>query len=144
MSAEAHARPDSWNIEVHKSASTRFAEMEAHLSALVAHYGPDHPGVHKALYSYARSVGRIMAFPMGDTQVFSDSARLSLYVITGGIHMGVIFHADRRGCVNEGCRAFADDDGHVWFYNPEHPSCDDHAWSYPLDAPALGTWSTHT
>lgn len=132
-------------IEIDWRARECIAQMERHVSMLLANYGPNHEWYRCAAETYGQCIGRIMAFPMGPvTRVFADGAPLSLYIITGDVHMGLIFRAVRRHCTREGCKAYANDDGHVWTYNRDDPRCEDHEWNYPLEAPTPGTWSTHT
>jgi hypothetical protein len=81
-----------------------------------------------------------------DTRVSKDG-KLSLLVRSGsGLVYAIIFHPDQRRCTRPGCPAVINDDGRAWTYRPELPRCPDdrHEPSYPVDAPAPGTWSFHS
>ncbi len=68
----------------------------------------------------------------------SGNSRASTY--------GIIFHRVRRCCTHPGCAALIHSDGSTSTYQHDDRAClrGKHIPSYPLDAPAPGTWSVHS
>jgi hypothetical protein len=139
-------RDGTLHFEIHAAAREEIAAMDAHVSMLLGHFGPDHRFYRDAEMSLRQQLARLLAFPFGGhTQVFRDD-RLSLLVVSGGITGGLIFHGVHRSCIREGCRVYATDAGATYTYTGDAPRCEDgkHEWLYPLDWPTPGTWSFHT
>jgi hypothetical protein len=132
-----------------EQAREEWQKMTDHVISLASHYGPHHAYTVDAALSLVRAASRIVSW--GDVRVFRDGD-LSLLCnqVTAdgqlGLVFGLIFHPQRRRCTRQGCQAVINDDGSAWTYLPDHKTCPDgrHEPSYPLDAPAPGTWSFHS
>lgn len=118
--------------------------MQSHVGSLARHYGVDSTEHKEASRTLLGALAGL--FQWRDLSVWRDGD-LSLCANTAnGFTFGVIFHAVKRSCTNEGCTMYASDNGDTWSYmsGERRHDCGSHAWSYPLDAPAPGTWSFHS
>jgi hypothetical protein len=132
---------------VTSEARTEIQRAAARIAGLGSFFGERSPQYTKAATSWARVMASVFGMPWSESvRVSSDGSNSLGLIVTGGITMGVIFHADRRYCRKDGCHAVINDDGAAWTYSPGDAVCEDgqHDLAYPLDAPAPGTWSTHT
>ena len=131
-------------ITYSESAITTISAMYEHVEKLSNAYGPDSAQHQRAAGSLARVMRQTVMAGFGSTADVSRDGDLSLYVVEGTFHYGVIWHGVRRGCLTPGCKAYLNDDGTAWAYSRDHEMCDNHQPDYPLDFPHPGEWSTHS
>lgn len=134
-----------------ETARQRWRDMLAHCGKLGRTYGQQSKEYTEAVESLLNvTFGLLTGFD--GMRVMPDTADLSMFVDTGSFVFGIIWHPTRRHCTNEGCHAVINDDGRAWTYSGNGPMCQGptlpegslHEPSYPLWAPAPGTWSTHS
>lgn len=132
-----------------EQARDEFARMGHHVQALATAYGPTSKQATDASASLARVLSSLVGW--GDVSVHRDGHLSLICNQKGGMVFGLIWHGVRRGCTRDvalgkRCHAVINDDGKAWTYMPGYPVCEDgkHVLTYPLDAPAPGTWSFHS
>ena len=135
--------PDK-TITYTESAITTISDMYLHVEKLSDAYGPDDVRHLKAAGTLARVMRQVVMAGFANEATVSRDGVLSLYVVEGGFHYGVIWHSVRRACLTPGCKAYLNDDGTAWAYSRDHEMCDNHQPAYPLDFPPPGEWSTHS
>lgn len=127
----------TWTPEARQT----YVDMYNRVSGLKVFFGPESKQAREAQDSLAHVTVALLRW--NTLRVMKDG-ELSLLCSSGNYVFGVIFFAEKRRCLNEGCRALMDDNGSIWTYNHDDPRCDDHRWSHPLHAPTPGTWSIHS
>jgi hypothetical protein len=127
-----------------ETAITTIGAMYAHVDKLASHFGEHSDEYRVAAQSLARVMRQTVMAGFGNMASVSRDGDLSLYVIEGTFHYGVIWHSVRRNCLTPGCLAYLNDDGTTWTYSRDHAVCDSHQPSYPLHFPHPGSWSTHS
>ncbi len=128
-------------INANDDATQTIARMRGHVASLALNFGERSTEYILAVGSLNRVIAGL--FGWRKVNLWRDG-ELSVCGIADGITFGLIFHATRRGCKNDGCKAVINDDGHAWVYMPTERMCDAHDPTYPLDCPAPGTWSFHS
>jgi hypothetical protein len=134
-------------ITYHERAIETIGQMYAHVGKLSDAYGPDDVRHLRAAGSLAHVMSGMVMKGFADTARVTRDGDLSLYVVEGSFHYGVIWHGARRHCTVEGCEAYLNPDGTFYTYGltAERKVCDGpHVPDYPYDAPAPGTWATHS
>jgi hypothetical protein len=143
----ADQRPYEHVLTVSREAVDAIAAASRRCGELARYFGEDSRQHREALWSWETHLSRLFGMAFGAATSISRDGELSLLVSTQpGIVYGIIFHAERRHCTTGGCHAVINDDGVAWTYLPGDRVCADgqHVLSYPLDAPAPGTWSFHS
>lgn len=127
------------NLDVSAEARETILSMVLHVQRIGSTFGPASVQYREANESLLKCLADL--FRWDDLRVTRDGD-LSLFCQARGIVFGLIFHATRRGCLNEGCRAVINDDGTAWTYMSDWHMCPEgqHQPSYPLDWPHPGTW----
>lgn len=131
-------------INANDDATQTIARMRGHVASLALNFGERSTEYIVAAESLSRVIAGLFAW--GEVKLWRDGGDGSLSVcgVADGITFGLIFHAQRRSCKNDGCRAVINDDGHAWVYGRNDSMCDAHDPTYPLGCPAPGTWSFHS
>lgn len=137
-------RPYTYEFTVSREAVDTISAMRDHVARLGAYYGQNSTEYRVASESLYRQLATLFGSPLAEKSRVSRDGDLSLLVV-GGITFGVIWHGSRRHCTTDGCKAYVNDDGHVWTYSRDDAVLDhEHELSYALDAPQPGSWSFHS
>jgi hypothetical protein len=131
-------------ITMNEYAVETAGSMYHHVQKLGTAYGETSKQYVEALASYARVTNTVFQSGFGPQMDVSRDGALSLLCIEGGFVFGIIWHEEKRHCTVEGCQAYLTEDAKAWTYSRDHVMCDAHVPSFPYDAPAPGTWSTHS
>lgn len=125
--------------------------MAYHVAAVSSAYGPEHKWSIEIAASFAKAISSLHGFQHlrimkdGDLSLFCNTTTPQQQAEgRTGLVFGIIFHAHRRYCTKDGCKALLSDEGVIWTYSANDPRCDDHTWAYPLGLPVPGTWSFHS
>jgi hypothetical protein len=140
-------RPYAHSVTVSREATDVIAAASQHCRQIAAFFGEDSREHLEAVGSWQDSISRVFSMVFGAETHITRDGDLSLLVQCGsGFTYAIIFHPRQRTCLNDGCAAVINDDGTAWTYRRDDPTCPDgeHALSYPLDAPCLGSWSFHS
>jgi hypothetical protein len=140
-------RPYQHVLTVSREATDVITAASHHCRQIAAFFGEDSREHLEAVGTWQHNISRVFSMSFGAQTHITRDGDLSLLVRSGtGFTYAIIFHPQRRTCANDGCAAVINDDGTAWTYRPEDPTCPDgqHAPSYPLDAPCLGSWSFHS
>ena len=145
---EIDQRPYVHEMHVTREAVDVIAACNQRVEAIGQAFGYDSDRYRRAEQSWRRQVSTMFGMFFGGESRVTRDGELSLLVVTGGGFVyGLIFHAERRRCTREGCKAVLNDDGKAWTYMPDYPTCPEgveHVPSYPFDAPVPGDWSFHS
>lgn len=126
-----------------ESARKTYEDMAMHVGAMVRHYGEDSKQARRAAQSFVQVTTNIHGW--GDVKILRDGP-LSLLMTSPSFVMGVIWHEDKRKCVNDGCNAYIGSDGKPYWYGgaDDRKDCEHHTPNVALDAPMPGEWSCHS
>lgn len=145
---EQDTRPYVHDMHVSREAVDVIQACNERVNQIGLHWGFDSDRYRRAEQTWRRNLSLMFLMSFGaDTRVTKDGP-LSLFIATSSKFVyGLIFHAEQRACKLDGCKAYANDDGHVWHYGTRDNSGvldHEHQWDYPLDWPAPGDWSFHS
>ncbi|GHJ45868.1 hypothetical protein Cs7R123_32100 [Catellatospora sp. TT07R-123] len=142
---QADYRPDVVEVRVSRSAADVITACEQHLHALARFYGERSERYLAALSSWHRHVAGLLTPGAGPQVTVSRDGGMSLYVSTGSLVYGVVFHGDKRSCATPGCAAIPTPE-RAW--RPAYPGAavldHEHQPDFPFDGPQPGTWSVHS
>lgn len=135
---------DETVITVHDQATEVLGKMLDRVTEVGRYWGEDSPEHVKMAASYARGLYRLLIPGFSKAPRIFRDGELSLYIVDGTFHWGLIFHTKHRMCTV--CSAMLEASGSVRYQSQDKPRCADgeHVPDYPFDAPTLGEWSSHS
>jgi hypothetical protein len=140
-------RPYEHVLTVSREAADVIAAASRRCADLGSYFGADSREYREAAGSWQRQLSQLFSMNFGSQTRVSRDGNLSLLVRTAsGLVYGIFFHRTPRRCARDGCSVLIDDDGTARPAWADAPACPDeqHAPSYPLDAPHPGIWSFHS